>query len=176
MAWQDVSTVQLRHAINDVDTPQRYTDSRLQLAWLVGASYVIQEFTLINSYAVDLIGVNIYPDPTEAGVQPGQVADPWMQNLTTLRTAIMMVGNDLRLAANSSWSIKDVNMSVDLKDVYKANKMLLDEVKDDYERLRMTYSVGVNPSVQAVLTPINILAGGYRAPLYGYDARDRMLY
>lgn len=176
MAWQDVSVIQLRHAINDVDDPQRYSDSRLNLAWLVGASYVVQEFTLVNSYNVDLVGININPDPTEAGATAGQVADPWMTNLTTLRSAIFMINNDLKLASTSAYSIKDVHMSADFKEIYKANKMILDEVKSDYENLRMTYQLGVNPNVQAVLTPINILAGGYRFPLYGYDTRDRMVY
>lgn len=170
MSWQDVSVIQLRHAINDVDDPQRYDDNRLALAWLVGASYVVQEFTLANNYTVDLVGVTISPDPTIAG------ADPWMTNLTTLRSAIMMISNDMKLAANSSFMIRDVHMQADMRELYKANKMILDEVKDDYENLRMQYCVGVQPQLAAILTPINILAGGYRAPLYGFDTRDRMMF
>lgn len=176
MSWQDVSVVQLRHAINDVDDPNRYSDSRLQLAWIVGASYVVNEFTLANTYGVDIVGVDINPDPTIAGSQPGQYADPWAVNLITLRSAIMMISNDVKLATNSAWSIKDVHMSVDMKELYKANKIILDEAKEAYENLRMQYQIGVNPSVQAVLTPINILAAGYRMPLYGYTERDRMIY
>ena len=174
MSWQDVSVVQLRHAINDVDDPQRYTDSRLQLAWIVGASYVVNEFTLVSNYSVDIVGVDISPDPTAGSNR--QYADAWAVNLITLRSAIMMISNDLKLASNSAWYIKDVHMSVDMRELHKANKIILDEAKEAYENLRMQYSLGVNPSVQAILTPINILAAGYRVPLYGYDVRDRMIY
>jgi hypothetical protein len=176
MSWQDVSEIQLRQVINDVDIPQRYTSSRLNLAWLVGASYVSQEFTLMNNYAVDLVGVSINPDPTQTGDQPGQVADPWMLNLTTLRTAIMMINNDMKLAANSSFMIRDVHMQADMRELYKANKILLDEANKIYDNIRMQYCVGVQPQLAAILTPINILAGGYRAPLYGFDSRDRMIF
>lgn len=175
MSWQDYSVIQLRHAINDVDEPQKYNDSRLQLAWLVGATYVVNEFTLQTNYFVDLLAMTITPDPT-GNVLVGVGIDAWTTNLITLRSAIIMVGNDLKLAANSAWSIKDVHMSADLKELYKANKIVLDEVKSNYEYIRMTYSLGVNPNVQAILTPINILCAGYRAPLYGYECRDRMLY
>lgn len=175
MAWQDYAEIQLRHAINDVDDPQRYTASRLQLAWLVGATYVINEFTLATNYVVDIVSMTINPDPTgEATLNVG--TDQWTVNLITLRSAIMMVSNDLKLAANSAWAIKDVHMAADMKELYKANKMILDEVKDMYDKIRMQYMVGVNPQLSATLTPINILAGGYRAPLYGYEARDRMLF
>lgn len=174
MAWEDYASIQLRYAINDVDCPQRYDDSRLQQAWLVGATYVVNEFTLASNYIVDIVAMTINPDPTEN--TETSVSDPWATNLITLRSAIFMISNDLKLAANSSFLIKDVHMQADMKELYKANKMILDEAKKDYENLRMTYQIGVNPNMQAVLTPINILAGGYRAPLYGYDTRDRLLF
>lgn len=176
MSWQNVVTPLVRYAINDVDAPQRYVDTRIQQAWLIGANYVSQEFTLPNNYIVDIVNTGIIPDPTMAGSQPGQYADPWMINLSALRAAIFMIGNDLRLAANSAWAVKDVHMSIDMKENYKAQKMLLDEAKESYDNIRMQYMVGVQPQLAAVLTPINILAGGYRAPLYGFDTRDRMLF
>lgn len=176
MSWQEVVTPLVRYAINDVDAPQRYVDTRIQQAWLIGANYVSQEFTLPNNYAIDIVNTGISPDPTLIGSQPGQYADPWMVNLSTLRSAIFMISNDLKLATNSAWYVKDVQIIADLREMYKANKMILDEAKENYENLRMTYQLGVAPNMQAVLTPINILAGGYRAPLYGFDTRDRMLF
>jgi hypothetical protein len=137
---------------------------------------VVQEFTLANSYGVDLIKIDITPDPTVAGAQPGQYADPWAVNLITLRSAIMMISNDLKLAANSAWYIKDVHMSVDMRELHKANKIILDEAKEAYENLRMQYCVGAHPNVQAVLTPINLIFAGYRAPMYPGTYRDRFMY
>lgn len=172
MSWQDYSVIQLRHAINDVDEPVRYADNRLQLAWLVGASYVVNEFTLQSNYVVDLLEMSIVPDPTGSSLG----TDQWATNLITLRSAIIMVGNDLKLSTNSAWSIRDVHMSVDMKELYKANKIILDEVKEQYEFIRMQYCLGVQPSVQAILTPINIISAGYRPAMYGYAERDRMIY
>src|ERR1700742_844877 len=125
--WQDVVTPLLRYAINDVDSPNRYSDSRIQYGWLVGAFYVTQEFSLANTYIVDLVGTGIYPDPTVNATSGVQSADYWTVNLSTLRSAIIMIGNDLKLASNSAWSIRDVHMSADLREIYKANKEILNE-------------------------------------------------
>lgn len=175
MAWQDVAVPLLRYAINDVDTPNRYDNYRLQQAFIIGANYVVNEFTLATNYTVDVPGTGINPDPTGDSTL-GTGSDPWTTNLAVLRSAIFMISNDMKLAANSAWAVKDVHMSYDGKELYKANQAILKEAKDAYEQLRMTYQVGVNPNVQAVLTPINILSAGYRMPLYGYEARDRMIY
>lgn len=176
MAWQDVSVIQLRHTINDVDDPQRYEDIRLQLAWLAGASFVINEFTLSNTYTVDLTSMDITPDPTVAGSQPGQVADPWAVNLITLRASIFMIQNDLKLAANSAFSVRDVHMSVDTREIYKANQLLLKEVKEQYDQLRMQYNMGVKPAVAAIVSPLNIISAGYRRPIGFYNDRSAVVF
>lgn len=176
MAWQDISEQLLRYAINDVDDPQHYNASRLNTAWLIGGVYVTAELTLANKYTIDIIGMNINPDPTYGGQEPGQYADQWMVNLTTMRSAIMMLTNDMKIASKTAWLIKDIHTTADLRKIFDANKAILDEMKSLYENAKMTYSVAVNPQIGAILTPFNILAGGYRAPLYGYDNRDRLIF
>lgn len=176
MAWQDVSVQQMRYAINDFTYPYRYDDITLNTGWLIGASYVIQEFTLANSYIIDLIQQTITPDPTIGGGEPTVTADYWMVNLTTMRTAIMILMNDLKIASKSAFLIRDVHTTADLREIYKANKMILDETKQLYDTAKMTYGMGVNPQTAAILTPVNVLAAGWRYPMYGFDARDRPMY
>ncbi len=169
--WQDVWTVMLRYTINDVDTPQQYADARLQTALLVGAQFVNNEFSFQTKYNIDLIAITISPDPT-LGPNP----DEWMTNLTVAKTAIIMLRNNLKLAAISAWMLKDVDVTVDTRQVANVMKMLLDDIERWYEEARAQYAVGVNPSVSAVLTPINIFAGGSRMPMVGYDSRSRMVW
>lgn len=176
MAWQDVSEQQLRFSINDFTYPYRYDTATLNTGWLIGATYVTAELNLANTYTIDLLQQIITPDPSIQGSEPTSVVDQWMMNLTTMRTSIMILTNDLKLAAKNAYLIRDVHTTADLREMYKANKMILDEMNTLYENAKMQYQCGVNPQLAAVLTPINILCGGYRYPTYGFDARDRMLY
>lgn len=167
--WQDIWTIMLRHTINDVDSPQQYSDSRLQTALLVGAQFVNNEFSMATNYVIDLIGLTINPDPTNA------TADEWMTNLTVAKTSVIMLRNNLKLASLSAWTIKDTDVNIDLRKIADVTKQLLDDIEEWYEQARMVYCVGVNPSVQAVLTPINIWAGGSRLPMMG-TSRDRLVW
>ncbi len=150
MSWSDVTITMLRHVIMDVDDPQTYTDSRLELALLVGAQFVNNEFAMNPSYAVDFNLLSISPDPTAVPT------DPWMVNLTVLRTAIMMLSNDLKVAGMSAWSIKDIGTNVDLRSMAAVKKQLLDELKKVYADAALTFAVAVRPAGKAILSPINI--------------------
>lgn len=169
--WTDILPLMLRHVINDVDTPQTYTDNRLQLALLVGAQFVTAEVNLSQKYQLDFIQVSINPDPTSQSAP-----DEWMMNLMVMRSSIMMLSNNLKVAANSAWVIKDTDMTADLRKVADVNKQLLDEIKGMYDHAKAEYMVGVNPQVSAVLTPFNVLAGGFRGPIYGYGTRDQLIW
>lgn len=169
MAWQDVVPTLMRYAINDVDDPQRYTDDRLETAWLVGLNYILNEFSFTNSYQLNLQTLSVNPDPVTYN-------DMWPVNLAVMKAAIMMVSNDLRLSALQGWKIRDIDMQVDFTEMYKGNKIILDEMQKMYDRARLTYSMAVNPSHAAILTPFNILAGGYRMPYYDMSPRDRPIW
>jgi hypothetical protein len=159
----------LRHIINDVDDPQTYTDVRLQTALIVGAQFVTNEVNLVNVYTLDFNEITISPDPTVN-------ADPWMINLTVMKTSIVMMTNNLRLAGLSSFIIKDIDMMADTTSAARVSKELLDEIKEMYEHAKMEYMIGVAPQVSAILGAFNILAGGSRAPYYSYSDRDRLIW
>lgn len=173
--WQNDWTLMLRHVISDVDDPQRYTDDRLQTALLVGAQFVNNEFTLATTYNIDLSQLTLTPDPTIVGSNLA-TPDEWFTNLSVMKTSIIMLRNDLKLAALSAWKIKDIDVAIDLTAVANVSKELLKDVESLYDQARSQYMVGVNPQCSAILGAFNILAGGCRAPLYGYSDRDRMLF
>ncbi len=169
--WQDEMTIILRHTINDVDDPQTYTDSRLQLGLVVGAQFVNTEYDFTQRYQVNIGTLSIAPDPTTL-----PTPDNWFVNLTVMKTALFMLSNDLKNASLSAWIIKDIDISVDLRELAKYKQILLDEMQKYYDWAGQQYRLGVHAAGQAILTPFNVLAGGYRAPLYGYTDRDRLIW
>lgn len=171
MAWQDEVTTILRHTINDVDDPQTYTDSRLQLAFLVGAQFVNTEFDWTpNSYNVNLGQLSLSPDPTT-------IPDNWFINLSVIKTSIIMFGNNLKNASNQAWMIKDIDVTVDLRAMAAVQKQILDEMNKYYAQVSIQYRLGVRNPGQAILGPINILAGSWMSAQYGWGSpRDRVVY
>jgi hypothetical protein len=173
MSWQTTMTTILRHTINDVDDPQTYTDSRLQLALLIGANFVNTELNWVNSYQVNIEQLSISPDPTS-----GAINDNWFINLTVMKTTIFMLTNDLAVAARSGFSMKDIDVTIDFREMYKARKLILDEMNKIYEQAKVQYQIGVYSAGQAILGPINCLAGNYRGTnaYWGPSERSRSIW
>ncbi len=174
MPFLDMGIPMIRILINDMDDPQVYTDNRLEIALLIGAQFVTNEFTMKNKYIININELSINPDPVPGNDTAN--SDGWMLNLSVLKTAIFMLRNDLKLAALSSWSIKDIDVNVDLREGAKYKKALLDDLEKMWEIDRAQYAVGVNPSVAAVLTPINIwtyMSHGNQN--YPYGPRDHIM-
>src|ERR1035441_8802894 len=107
MSWQTTMTTILRHTINDVDDPQSYTDSRLQLALLIGANFVNTELDFVNKYKVSIEQLSINPDPTG-----GAIEDGWFINLSVMKTTILMLMNDLAVASRSGFSMRDIDVTI----------------------------------------------------------------
>jgi hypothetical protein len=176
MAWFDDMVTLLRYSINDVDTPQTYTDSRLQQAILVGARFVNREFDFTVEYNSDLNLLTLTPDPTT--VQVGNdIRDDWFINLTVMRSALFMLQNDLKLAGNSAWSIKDIDVNIDLRQLAEVKKKIYQEMVDYYDHQGMQYRCGVYSAGASILTPFNILAGNIRGgPMTSWTDRDRCIW
>lgn len=154
MSFLDMGTNMVRILINDMEDVPTYTDNRLQFALLIGAQFVNNEFTMQHNYIINLNTMTITPDPVPENDTTN--SDGWMLNLSTLKTAIFMLRNDLKLAALSAWSIKDIDVNIDLRNLAQYKKALLDDLEKMWEIDRAQYAVGVSPSCAAVLTPINI--------------------
>ncbi len=150
----DIGVQMVRVLINDMEDIPTYTDKRLQMALLIGAQFVNNEFTMKYNYIIDTNKITISPDPVPGNDTAN--SDGWMLNLSALKTSIFMLRNDLKLAALSAWSIKDTDVNIDLRNMAIYKKELLTDLEKMWEQDRANYAVGVNPAVAAVLTPINI--------------------
>ena len=175
MSWDIEMPLALRFIINDVDDPQQYTDSRLQTAILVGARFTYSECSFNNAYYADIIKNTLNPDPTiTTATSTG--ADQWFVNLTLYKTSLMMLRNNLKIAANSAYLIQDEGMKADLRQIAVHQKELLKDAENGWEDLKRDYMLGHYANGQAILTPFNILAGGFRSPLFAYSDRDRVVW
>jgi len=149
----DVDMVQmLRYLIGDVESPQSYTDDRLKIQVLVGAKFVVPAFNFSQIFRVNLTTQTLSPDPT---IDP--TTDDWFTNLTVYKAAIILLQNELRTSSFQSVSFKEFNTSVDLRDVAKNKKVLLDALTAEFEHAELEYRMGVRISGAAILTPFGIL-------------------
>lgn len=131
MSWQNTVPVMVRYLINDTDsTNYKYSDSRIQKATLVGAQFVGLELDFVNSYAVDLVGETIVPDPTSSETRD----DPFI-NLLALRTACIILGSEIKTEAANAIAIKDGPSSIDLRGVSSTLTVLYKDLCDKYESL-----------------------------------------
>lgn len=64
MAWQEELTIIVRTLINDLGPEYTYTDSRIEQCLVVAAKYVQFDVVLDHKYEVDVINLDISPDPT----------------------------------------------------------------------------------------------------------------
>ena len=65
MSWQTELTAITRTLINDLDEPYDYSDSRIQQVLAVAAKYAQFDVNLDNLYEIDVVNVNMTPDPTQ---------------------------------------------------------------------------------------------------------------
>lgn len=183
--WSDVMTTMLRYMINDYGSPQTYSDNQLITALLVSGIFVSQELDFSQVFVPDVINLTLTPDPTgpTAPIEdsmgniltPSAPPDYNYINLVVLRTAIMINMNEYRAACGSAIMFKEFHSQADMRGIVTAKKAMWDELQKLYDEKRMHYQMGIRVSGQAVLSPINIIAGGWRGPIYVYSDRDRFV-
>lgn len=169
MAWTTTMPLQLRYIINDVgdvNVPQRYTDSRLQTALLVGAQFVGNELNFSQPFEPDLNALTLNPDPT----LPPQ--DYSFVNLTVMRTAVIILTAEWQGSTSQAFSFKEFQSSADLRSISLAKKGLADAIYGMYEQQRMQYQLGVRLSAAAICSTINIWGCGWRGQIMLYSDRS----
>ena len=64
MSWQSEMTVITRTLINDLSDPYEFSDARIQQVLTVAGKYVQFDVNLDHAYDIDVVNLNISPDPT----------------------------------------------------------------------------------------------------------------
>lgn len=159
MAWPTEMTTVLRVMINDLDTPQTYTDQRLQQVLAVCAQIVTVEMNFSQPFQADVVAVSITPDPTDT---VNGTRDNSFINLVCLKAACLTDRGKASLAAGQAVNVKDGTSSVDLRGVAQARLALLQKGGwcGAYEDEKFAYLAGqVRTAGAAILSPFRIYAG-----------------
>ena len=149
MSWQTDMTTIVRYLISDVDDSNfKFTDSRIQTSILVAATFVNNAVDFSNDYTINIGASTLSPDPTDAATEESNFV-----TLTTLKTACIMIGGEIRLEAGNSISIKDGPSAIDLRGVSSTLVILHKDLCAKYDAAILDYSAGRSIAGHAVLGP-----------------------
>lgn len=170
MAWQDSMPLMLRYLIGDIDTPQTYSDTRLQTSLLIAAKFVGSEANFSQRFNPDYVNLTLIPDPT---IDP--TIDDWYTNLTVMKASCQILIAEWKiLVGGGAIMFKEGSAMVDMRELARHKKDLVIDIEKQYEHAKLTYQMAVRPSVASVIGPFNIYAGNFRGPVYPYSQRDRV--
>tara|TARA_R110000868_G_scaffold380675_1_gene646687 strand:+ start:2175 stop:2693 length:519 start_codon:yes stop_codon:yes gene_type:complete len=148
MSWQGQISTMVRHIINDVDSASyKYSIQRMETTILVAAQLVSQDLDFINDYVVNVESCSLSPDPTDSP------KDNAFINLTSLKTACVIIGSEVRSEASNAISIKDGPSAIDLRGVSSTLNILYKDLCSKYEQLTYDYVAGGSLAGQAILGP-----------------------
>lgn len=153
MAWQEEITVVIRSLINDWCEPgsnPTYSDYRIQQLSVVAAQYVLQEVNINNTYVVDVVNIEITPDPTAP-----ESRDNDFISFIGLKAACMLDQSTFRTKAASEGlraALGPASLSVSgtlggYKDIINMGPCKL------YDQLVLDYNIGNASAVRAIFSP-----------------------
>jgi len=166
MSWQGEISTMVRHIVNDVDPASfKYSVKRLETTILVAAQLVTLNVDLTNDYNINVEQCGLSPDPTDAP------RDNTFINLTTLKTACIIIGSEVRTEASNAISIKDGPSAIDLRGVAGTLTTLYKDLCEKYDQLVYDYVAGGSLAGQAILGPYSP-GSDFVSCTRGYDHRD----
>jgi hypothetical protein len=163
MHWYDSIVLLLRFIIGDTSDVPKYTDPKLAQLFLVAAQLVQSEVNfwgvqtpltmdqtghLAPPYTVDIVNVNITPDPN---------GDPYFVNLTMLKAAAILARALLPLAISGSYNIMDGSAKLDTTKTVEAVKNTVDKFEKAYEDAKWNFRTTRNYPGEAILGPYRVL-------------------
>lgn len=146
MAWETEIVEQVRVVINDTESPQTYTDTRIERATIIAAAQAVKEIDFSRVYSVDITLQTISPDPT--GLDP---KDLDFINLVSLKCACLILGGELRQYSLSSVTVVDGPSTMSFGSIFRNLKETLDGLLKQYDKAKFLYQSGI--SGQCITTP-----------------------
>lgn len=147
MTWETEITLLVRGLVQDLCSPQIYTDESLQQNIAIGAHFVKTEITFNTTYTIDLVTPDITPDPTTQDPK-----DLDFMNLVALKSACMILGGEVKIAAGKSISVSDAGASISMSGRSKEIKSMYDDMCSKYEHSKLLYLMYGNGSVRLAVT------------------------
>jgi hypothetical protein len=144
MQWQEQANFMVRHIINDVDPSNyKYSDDRIDSTASVASQLIVLEIDFPNNYIVNVIERSITPDP---------LLEPYFMNLLVIKSALIILGGEVKTEASNSISIKDGPSAIDLRGVSSTLMSLYQDLSKKYENLVADYGYQTSTG-QAILGP-----------------------
>ncbi len=173
MYWEIEIPIIVRSLINDFGPNPTYSDDRILQLAVVAAQYVIKEVNLSKDYTVDIVNVDITPDPSD-----NTTRDTDFISFIALKSACMLDQSTFRTKAaleGIRTALGSANLSVSgnlagYQTILKEGPCAL------YSQLTFDHNVGEATVVKAVLSPFvgnnfdprYLLRGSFRST----DAND----
>jgi len=165
MYWEIEIPIIIRSLINDLGATPTYSDDRILQLSVVAANYVTKEVNLSKEYNVDIINVDIIPDPSENSTR-----DTDFISFIALKSACLLDQSTFRTKAaleGIKTSLGSANISV--AGNLAGYKTLLEMGPCKlYEQLVMDHNIGNATAVRAILSPFvgndfdpRVLSRGY---------------
>ena len=147
MSWQIEMTTLLRYVINDIETPQEYTDGRLEGLIVSSAQLTLGDVDFPKNYVIDIPATGISPDPTDPTRDNGFI------NLVTLKSACLLAQGDHRKSSNKGLIIKDGPSSIDARTLVQSKKELMETLCKEYAEAELDYRMGNSNAGAAIVGP-----------------------
>ena len=147
MAWQTEMTTLLRYVINDSESPQEFSDARLQRLIVSSAQLTLGVVDFPKTYIVDVAASGITPDPT------GDTRDNGFINLVILKAACLLATGDYRKSANKGLIVRDGPSSIDARSLVQSKRELMESLCKDYNEAEFEFRLGNSNAGEAILGP-----------------------
>jgi len=135
MSWQGQMSTIVRYLINDVDpSSYKYSDKRIETSILVASYLVTHDTSFPNNYQINVEQCLLSPDPTDQ-----ETKDEAFVVLTSMKTACIIVGSEIKSEASNAISVRDGVSSIDLRGVASTLTVLYKDLCDKYEKLLFDY-------------------------------------
>ena len=146
MPWQIDMNLMLRSLIGDLDS-SKYTDERLKQLLCVGAYNVYTRVDFSTTYTINVAEKSISPDPIDG-------ADLDFVLLSVYKTAVIILGSEVKTEAANAISIKDGPSSIDLRTVTSSLNTLYQDLSGKFEEMIAVYQMDQSAdNGQAILGP-----------------------
>jgi hypothetical protein len=168
MYWEIEIPIIVRSLINDLGPDPTYSDDRILQLAVVAANYVSKEVNLSRTYNIDMVNVDITPDPSDNATR-----DTDFISFIALKSACLLDQSTFRTKA----ALEGIRTSLGSASLSVAGnlsgyKTILQEGPCKlYDQLAMDINIGNASVVRAVLSPFvgnnfdprYLLRGSYRS-------------
>jgi len=147
MTWDVDLVLMTRLLIDDLNSPQKYTDQYIKQILVTAGILVKNEVELSIDYVFDISNITISPDPIIN-------KDSISQALLSLKSACILTQGEFRKALGQGIKVRDGDSQIDTSVSFKGYTDILKIGPcASYNKLKKQINAGSGNIVSAVLTP-----------------------